>query len=62
MSPQARLRAEQRRERLDVVEEWEYDVEMREAIRLAIGLTESLTELGACVESGLSSDGYPHEE
>jgi hypothetical protein len=37
------LSAEQRRERLDVVEEWEYDVEMREAIRLAIGLTESLT-------------------
>jgi hypothetical protein len=28
---------------------------MREAIRLAIGLTESLTSLGAGAESGLSS-------
>jgi hypothetical protein len=42
-------------ERLGTVEEWEYNVEMREAIRLAIGLKDSLTDLGAGAESGLSS-------
>lgn len=41
------LSSKARRERLDIVEEWEYNVEMREAIRLAISLTNSLTELGA---------------
>ena len=55
------LSAEQRRERLDVVEEWEYDVEMREAIRLAIGLTESLTELGAGTDPGYTPDSHPQE-
>jgi hypothetical protein len=49
------LSSEQRHDRLDVVEEWEYDVEMREAIRLAIGLKHSLTNRGAGAESGLSS-------
>jgi hypothetical protein len=55
------LSAEQRRERLDVVEEWEYDVEMREAIRLAIGLTESLTEFDAGTDSGFTPDSHPQE-
>ena len=53
------LSAEQRRERLDVVEEWEYDVEIREAIRLAIGLTESLIELGAGTDPGYTPDSHP---
>ena len=56
------LSAEQRRERLYVVEEWEYDVEMREAIRLAIGLTESLTELGAGKDSEYAPDRQPQED
>lgn len=34
-----------RSERIDAVAEWEYDVEMREAIRLAISLQESLATL-----------------
>jgi hypothetical protein len=55
------LSAEQRRERLDVVEEWEYDVEMREAIRLAIGLKDSLTELGTGTDSGFTPDSQPQE-
>lgn len=55
------LSAEQRRERVDVVEEWTYDVEMREAIRLAIDLKESLTELGAGRGSGPFPDGRPRE-
>jgi hypothetical protein len=55
------LSAEQRRERLDVVEEWEYDVEVREAIRLAIGLIESLTELGAGTDPGYTPDSHPQE-
>lgn len=55
------LSAEQRRERVDIVEEWEYDVEMREAIRLAIGLKDSLTELGAGTDPGYASDSQPQE-
>ena len=55
------LSAEQRRERLNVVEEWEYDVEMREAIRMAIGLKDSLTELGAGTDSGFTPDSQPQE-
>ena len=55
------LSAEQRRERLDVVEEWEYDVEMREAIRLAIGLTDSLTELVAGTDPEYTPDNQPQE-
>ncbi|MFD1688565.1 hypothetical protein ACFR95_04755, partial [Halolamina salifodinae] len=39
------LTATERRERLDTVAEWEYDVEIREAIRLAISLQESLATL-----------------
>ena len=55
------LSAEQRRERVDVVEEWEYDVEMREAIQLAIGLKDSLTELGAGTNPGHVPDSQPQE-
>jgi hypothetical protein len=55
------LSAEQRHERLDVVEEWEYDAEMREAIRLAIGLKDSLTELGAGADPGSAPDSQPQD-
>jgi hypothetical protein len=55
------LSGEQRRERVEIVEEWEYDIEMREAIRLAISLKESLTELGAGAGSGPSPDSQPQE-
>lgn len=55
------LSADQRRERLAIVEEWEYDVEMREAIRLAIGLKDSLTELGAGTDPGYAPDSQPQE-
>lgn len=39
------LAGDERRERLDVVEEWEYDREVREAIQLAIQLERSLAAL-----------------
>ncbi|WP_236639717.1 YjbH domain-containing protein [Salinigranum halophilum] len=55
------LSAEQRRERLGIVEEWEYDIEMREAIRLAIGLKDSLTELGAGTDPEYVPDSLPQE-
>ena len=55
------LSAEQRRERLDIVEEWEYDIEIREAIRLAIGLKDSLTELGAGTDPEYVPDSLPQE-
>jgi hypothetical protein len=55
------LSAGERRRRLEVVEEWEYDVEMREAIRLAIGLRDSLTELGTDVGPGRSPQSRPQE-
>jgi hypothetical protein len=55
------LSAEQRHERLDVVEEWEYNVEMREVIRLAIGLKDSLTELGAGTDPEYTQDSQPQE-
>lgn len=35
-----------RRERLEIIEEWEYTVEVRESIQLAISLRSSLTTLG----------------
>lgn len=40
------LDGDERRERLAVIEEWEYDVEIREAIQLAISLRESLSRVG----------------
>jgi hypothetical protein len=55
------LSGEDRRERLEVIEEWEYDIEMREAIRLAISLKGSLTELGADTGSGPAPEHLPQE-
>lgn len=40
------LTADDRRDRLETIEEWEYDVEVRESIRLAISLQRSLSTLG----------------
>jgi len=53
------LSGEERRDRLRVIEEWEYNVEMREAIRLAISLRDSLTELGADTGSGPTPKHLP---
>jgi len=41
-----------RRERLETIEEWEYNIQVREALRLAISLQRSLTRLDAdlCIE------------
>lgn len=50
-----------RRERLEVIEEWEYNVEVREAIQLAISLKSSLTTLGAESLTGESSATLPQE-
>lgn len=55
------LSGEARRERLAVIEEWEYNVEMREAIRLAISLKDSLTELGTDIGSGPAPEHLPQE-
>jgi hypothetical protein len=55
------LSGEERRERIEIIKEWEYNVEMREAIRLAIGLKGSLTELGADMGSGLAAEHLPQE-
>lgn len=55
------LSGEERRERVEVIVEWEYNVEMREAIRLAISLTDSLTELGVDTRSGPSPASRPQE-
>jgi hypothetical protein len=41
------LGGEERRERREIVEEWEYNIEIREALQLAISLKSSLTTLGA---------------
>lgn len=48
------LSSDDRSERLDVAEEWEYDVEIRESIQLAIRLKDSLTLLDtkSVVDSG----------
>jgi hypothetical protein len=39
------LSGDDRRERLDVTEEWKYNIEVREAIQLAINLKQSLTSI-----------------
>ncbi|WP_132061056.1 DUF7342 family protein [Halorussus amylolyticus] len=50
------LTGDERRERLEIIEEWEYNVEMRESIQLAIRLKSSLTTLGAeSLGDGLST-------
>ncbi|MFP9191240.1 hypothetical protein ACLI4Q_06200 [Natrialbaceae archaeon A-CW1-1] len=41
------LSAEDRRERLEIIEEWEYNIQVREALELAISLQHSLTRLDA---------------
>jgi hypothetical protein len=55
------LASDERRERLDVIEEWAYNVEIREAIQLAIGLKRSLTTLDADSLSGESSTTLTQE-
>ena len=46
---------EKRQERLAIIEAWEYNTEMREAIQLAISLKHSLSTLGTDSLSGGSS-------
>jgi hypothetical protein len=55
------LAGDERRERLGVIEEWAYNVEVREAIQLAISLKNSLTTLDADSLSGESSATLPQE-
>ena len=55
------LAGEERRDRLETIEEWEYNVEVREAIQLAIGLKDSLTTLGGDSLSANSSAMHPQE-
>ncbi|MFC7044797.1 hypothetical protein ACFQH6_04615 [Halobacteriaceae archaeon GCM10025711] len=54
------LTGEERRERLEVIDEWEYNIEVRESIQLAISLQSSLTTLGAESVSG-DSTAFPQE-
>jgi len=55
------LTGEDRRERLEVIEEWEYNKEIRESIQLAISLKSSLSTLGTDSMSGDSSTTLPQE-
>ena len=55
------LTGDDRRERLEVIEEWEYNVEIRESIQLAISLKSSLSTLGTDSLSGGSSTTLPQE-
>lgn len=55
------LTADARRERLEIIEEWEYNVEVREAIQLAISLKSSLTTLDTDSFMGDSSRSLPQE-
>jgi hypothetical protein len=55
------LAGDERRERLEIIEEWKYNVEIREAIQLAISLKSSLTTLGADSLTGDSSETLPQE-
>jgi len=49
------LTGDERRERLEIIDEWEYNIEVRESIQLAISLQSSLTTLGAEPFSGDST-------
>ncbi|WEL28019.1 DUF7342 family protein [Haloferax volcanii] len=49
------LSGDERRERLEIVDEWEYNIEIRESIQLAISLQSSLTTLGTEPFSGDST-------
>src|SRR6056297_3835409 len=55
------LTGEDRRERLEVIEEWEYNKEIRESIQLAISLKSSLSTLGTDSMSGGSSSTFLQE-
>jgi len=52
---------EERRERLEVIEEWKYNVEIREAIRLAINLKHTLTSLHGTPTRGTLEVGVSRE-
>lgn len=55
------LSREQRRERVEVTQGWEYNQEIREAIQLAISLKNSLTTLDGGSLGGRSSGTLPQE-
>ena len=55
------LAGDERRERLETIEEWEYNIEMRESIQLAISLKSSLKTLGAESFGDESSTKLPQE-
>lgn len=55
------LAGDDRRERLEVVEEWNDDVEVREAVRLAIALKRSLETLGGEFSEGSARGTLPQE-
>ncbi|MFA9418493.1 hypothetical protein ACFR99_12470 [Haloarchaeobius amylolyticus] len=56
------LSADDRRERLEVIEEWEYNIQVREALQLAISLQSSLTRLDADPRlANRGSDTLPQE-
>jgi hypothetical protein len=55
------LTEEDRRERLAIIEEWEYNIEIRESIQLAISLKSSLSTLGTDSLSGDSTITLPQE-
>ncbi|WP_276282849.1 DUF7342 family protein [Halorussus caseinilyticus] len=52
--------SEGRRERLEIIDEWAYNIEMHEALQLAISLKNSLTTLGVKSPPEESSTKHPH--
>ncbi|WP_135855146.1 DUF7342 family protein [Halorussus salinus] len=54
------LDSEGRHERLETIDEWVYNIEMREAIQFAISLKNSLTTLGVESPPEESSTNHPH--
>jgi hypothetical protein len=54
------LDSEGQRERLETIDEWAYNIEMREAIQLAISLKNSLTTLKVESPPEESSTNHPH--
>jgi len=56
------LSSSNRRDRLESIEEWEYNVQVREALQLAISLQSSLTRLDANLRIGeTGSETLPQE-
>ena len=51
-----------RRDRLETIEEWEYNIQVREAIQLAISLQSSLTKLDVDPQTGESGLGTLPQE